>query len=185
MKVVVWGCGLISMRLLDTELKNVKIEYVIDNNPNAVSKYEVVSPEDAVEREYDIIIVANNYAKEIYAQAVELGFDMSKFVFIYNNLRVEDINKNYDLAEQVFSPEYIATIKNRYHIVRGMVLDKPEITITCDQYHDYNRLRTFKLVVDEIIENNIGGQVAELGVFRGEFAKYINGAFPDRKCYFL
>lgn len=47
-----------------------------------------------------------------------------------------------------------------------MVLDKPEITITCDQYHDYNRLRTFKLVVDEIIENNIGGQVAELGVFR-------------------
>lgn len=102
MKVVVWGCGLISMRLLDTELKNVKIEYVIDNNPNAVSKYEVVSPEDAVEREYDIIIVANNYAKEIYAQAVELGFDMSKFVFIYNNLRVEDINKNYDLAEQVF-----------------------------------------------------------------------------------
>ena len=183
MKVVVWGCGLISMRLLDTELKNVKIEYVIDNNPNAVSKYEVVSPEDAVEREYDIIIVANNYAKEIYAQAVELGFDMSKFVFIYNNLRVEDINKNYDLAEQVFSPEYIATIKNRYHIVREMVLDKPEITITCDQYHDYNRLRTFKLVVDEIIENNIGGQVAELGVFRGEFAKYINGAFPDRKCY--
>ena len=28
MKVVVWGCGLISMRLLDTELKNVKIEKV-------------------------------------------------------------------------------------------------------------------------------------------------------------
>lgn len=33
MKVVVWGCGQVAMRLLDTELKNVNIEYVIDNNP--------------------------------------------------------------------------------------------------------------------------------------------------------
>lgn len=26
MKVVVWGCGQVAMRLLDTELKNVNIE---------------------------------------------------------------------------------------------------------------------------------------------------------------
>ena len=183
MKVVVWGCGQVAMRLLDTELKNVNIEYVIDNNPEAISEYEVVSPVAAVKRKYDIVIVSNNYAKEVYAQAVELGYDMSKFVFIYNNFNFEDMNRNYELAERVFSPAYINTIKNRYHVVRGMVLDQPEITIPCDQYHDYNRLRTFKLVVDEIKANGIEGQVAELGVFRGDFAKYINEAFPDRKCY--
>ena len=48
---------------------------------------------------------------------------------------------------------------------------------------DYNRLRTFEVVVSEIQENYVDGAVAELGVFKGEFAKYINGAFPDRKCY--
>lgn len=52
----------------------------------------------------DIVIVANNYAKEVYAQAVELGYDMSKFVFIYNNFNFEDMNRNYELAERVFSP---------------------------------------------------------------------------------
>lgn len=67
MKVVVWGCGQVAMRLLDTELKNVNIEYVIDNNPEAISEYEVVSPVAAVKRKYDIVIVANNYAKEVYA----------------------------------------------------------------------------------------------------------------------
>lgn len=48
---------------------------------------------------------------------------------------------------------------------------------------DYNRLRTFELIVEQITNQKIPGAVAELGVFRGEFAKYINAAFPDRICY--
>lgn len=48
---------------------------------------------------------------------------------------------------------------------------------------DYNRIRTFELVVEEIREKNIPGAVAELGVFKGEFAKYINDAFPQKTCY--
>lgn len=32
-------------------------------------------------------------------------------------------------------------------------------------------------------KRNVPGAVAEVGVFRGEFAQYINYAFPDRKCY--
>lgn len=48
---------------------------------------------------------------------------------------------------------------------------------------DYNRIRTFELVIDEILSKDVAGEVAEVGVFRGEFAKYINAAFQDRKCY--
>jgi O-methyltransferase len=33
------------------------------------------------------------------------------------------------------------------------------------------------------MKKNIGGNVAELGVYRGDFAQYINIAFPDRKLY--
>lgn len=35
----------------------------------------------------------------------------------------------------------------------------------------------------EIYKNNIKGNVAELGVYQGDFAKYINILFPDRKLY--
>ena len=48
---------------------------------------------------------------------------------------------------------------------------------------DYMRSSSLELVANEIRENNISGSVSELGVFRGEFAKLINLAFPDRKFY--
>lgn len=40
-----------------------------------------------------------------------------------------------------------------------------------------------ELAVKEIRKRKLRGSVAEVGVFRGEFAQYINAAFPDRKCY--
>ncbi|MBO9594858.1 MAG: class I SAM-dependent methyltransferase [Niabella sp.] len=47
----------------------------------------------------------------------------------------------------------------------------------------YVRLCTFELLAEEIRKNNIAGAVAELGVYRGDFARYINEAFPEKKLY--
>jgi O-methyltransferase len=48
---------------------------------------------------------------------------------------------------------------------------------------NYIRISNFELIVNEIIDGNVKGNVAELGVYKGEFSKYINLAFPDRKFY--
>jgi len=50
-------------------------------------------------------------------------------------------------------------------------------------YMDYIRLSTLELIANEINTNNIAGEVAELGVYKGKFARYINRYFPDRKLY--
>src|SRR4029079_18426640 len=50
-------------------------------------------------------------------------------------------------------------------------------------YMDYIRLSTLELVAYEIDRNNILGSVAELGVYKGKFARYINQLFPNRKLY--
>jgi len=50
-------------------------------------------------------------------------------------------------------------------------------------YMDYIRLSTLELVANEINSNQIKGAVAELGVYKGKFARYINRYFPDRKLY--
>ena len=42
------------------------------------------------------------------------------------------------------------------------------------------RAATMRLLAEQIREENIPGDVAELGVFRGDFAALINAAFPDR-----
>lgn len=50
-------------------------------------------------------------------------------------------------------------------------------------YFDYIRLATLELVSNEISQKNIEGSVAELGVYKGKFAKFINQYFPERILY--
>jgi O-methyltransferase len=50
-------------------------------------------------------------------------------------------------------------------------------------YFDYIRLATLELVKEEISKKNLAGSVAELGVYKGKFARYINTYFPGRKLY--
>jgi O-methyltransferase len=50
-------------------------------------------------------------------------------------------------------------------------------------YLDYIRLSTLELVSHEIKYAGIVGNVAELGVYKGKFARYINQYFPERKLY--
>ena len=47
----------------------------------------------------------------------------------------------------------------------------------------YIRLSSLELVADEIHDKGVAGAVAELGVYRGRFAKKINEIFPDRSLY--
>lgn len=48
---------------------------------------------------------------------------------------------------------------------------------------DYVRNSSLELAANEINSKDIKGSVAELGVYRGDFAKIINELFPDRKLY--
>ncbi|MGN1135982.1 MAG: TylF/MycF/NovP-related O-methyltransferase [Oscillospiraceae bacterium] len=49
--------------------------------------------------------------------------------------------------------------------------------------HYYSRVNWLENFASQILENNIAGSVAEAGVFRGVFAKWINCFFPERKLY--
>lgn len=50
-------------------------------------------------------------------------------------------------------------------------------------YFDYVRLSTLELISDEINKKNLKGNVAELGVYKGKFARFINLYFKERKLY--
>jgi O-methyltransferase len=50
-------------------------------------------------------------------------------------------------------------------------------------YFDYIRLSTLELMSFEIKKRNVEGSIAELGVYEGKFARYINEYFPDKKLY--
>ena len=48
---------------------------------------------------------------------------------------------------------------------------------------DYVRYATLALCAEEILSRGIKGNVAELGVYKGDFAKRLNALFKDRKLY--
>jgi len=50
-------------------------------------------------------------------------------------------------------------------------------------YFDQVRLSSLELASFEINQQGLQGNVAELGVYKGKFAKYLNQYFPDRKLY--
>lgn len=60
---------------------------------------------------------------------------------------------------------------------------KRERLFKVPQITNYIRISNFELVVQEINDRNVPGNVAELGVYKGEFAKYINQAFPSKTLY--
>lgn len=71
---------------------------------------------------------------------------------------------------------------NKAYITYSLVYSKRERIIDRN-YMDYIRLSTLELVSHEIYKNDVKGEVAELGVYKGKFARYINEYFPDRKLY--
>lgn len=50
-------------------------------------------------------------------------------------------------------------------------------------YFDYVRLATLELISFEINRKGLLGNVAELGVYKGKFARFINEYFKDRSLY--
>ena len=191
MKIFVWGTGRLAGKVIGRYIDVADISGFIDNDQNKKEymNKSVCSPTELSNMDYDAIIVANLFSKQIYDQCVELGIDIHKVIFLYNNCELHDLNSDYEFVKRVLGDEYADIVRQRYHVVRG-VEAYGDLCIEGSKYRgqgyletDYVRIKCFELAVKEIRKRNIKGAVAELGVFRGEFAQYINHAFPDRKCY--
>jgi O-methyltransferase len=72
--------------------------------------------------------------------------------------------------------------KNKVHITSSLNYLQRNRKIDV-QYFDYIRLATLELLSTEIKKKQLVGAVAELGVYKGKFAKYINTYFEDYPFY--
>ncbi len=62
--------------------------------------------------------------------------------------------------------------------VQTRIVTAPELRQTFDL-----RLAALRMIAGEVRDRNIGGALAELGVYRGDFAVEMNRLFPDRALY--
>lgn len=190
-RIFVWGLGIKFSLLLDRVFKIDDVTGFIDNKRagECYLNRMVYLPGEIADMEYDAIIVANNSTEEIYRQCRELNINLDKVIFLYKNYTFNLLNDTSKLEEELFGVKYSNYLKNKYHIVNSPTIDEASFDILeeyCDDKmfrDDYIRVRTMLIAANTIIKRKIPGEVAELGVFRGDFAKNINKAFPKKKLY--
>lgn len=196
MKVYIWGTGIYAQTLINEckieicgYIETIKSKEIFNNK-------EVYEPAYFVDHKYDCIIVANSYTKEIYKICKDLNLDMAKIVFLNYNYEIGDLNKNYDLISSVLSKSYAEKMCTSFdefkekHIIipKAHTFDDSPIinsdTIGLNYTNiDYVRIKTFEMIVRELKKYKVAGEMAEVGVFRGEFAQFINRAFENKKLY--
>ena len=189
MNIYVWGTGRALGNLLDFHMSLDVITGFVDNDAAKLSHLgkPVIRPEGLLQRSYDAVVVACSAAAEIEAQCRELGIDSQKMIYCFNGVDFRDRNTDYALMERVLGAEYTQIIRSRYHLIPTVEIEeldgKNQFRESGLYRDDYVRTKTLELITEEIRRNRIEGNLAELGVFRGEFAALLNSSLPDRKLY--
>lgn len=194
--VLIWGAGEYAKYCLDNNyFINCHIKGFIDSyrTVDNLAGYPIYTPEQAkqliAEVDY-IIIFAHDACFEIFAQCLRLYFPFEKILL---NLFVDEPfgNSSPDVITEImpalrYSREYgkfkLIKTNERDPIDENIQIGKGDFS-NLSYISDYFRYRSFEFMANQIIQEKVPGCLAELGVFKGEFAKFINAKFPNRVLY--
>lgn len=101
---------------------------------------------------------------------------MLKYKQILKNIKEINQNSRHD--------NLILAAGMYYDNVSKTLFQYPNFKTTLDSDQlDYFRYRELELIAYELKRKKISGQMAEIGVYRGDFSKNMNQLFPDKKLY--
>lgn len=192
MRIIIAGTGGIAEEFEKYVCDNVIIVGYVETNPQKATynKKNVYRYSDLPKVNFDLIVVANIYSEEIKIEISKNYIDSKKVIYLrpWTKIGYEEGKELFNWGElEAIAPRYIEEKLNginRYFIANKMWLDDIKGTVLERykvQQRDYFRYRTFELIADQIAP--LSGNVAEVGVFQGEFAQIINEKFSNRKFY--
>lgn len=164
MRLYIWGTGRLVGKVVGRYISLENIVGFIDNNSMKVEYMgkPVVVPEKVLELEYDAILVANIFGREILEQCKAIGINIRKIIFLYGNCELVDMNADYKFVENILGKKYTQIVRNRYHVIRGVEAYGDLFLDNCSgkgyQQSDYVRIKTFELVVKELRKRKFVGE---------------------------
>lgn len=197
-KILIFGTGSGMYKVLEIiDLNKVEILAFVDNDINKQGKYIndifVISPEEIGEYDYNFIVIASIYAKEISVQLYKLGVEDRKLIKIFDQEQthfraaVKKIYEDNQILNSILKEEFEEVHFRNYAICNMILPNRNKFLYSFPDYIlkgiDYVRVSTLELMAREINNNAVPGSVAELGVYKGDFSIVINSFFPDRKLY--
>ena len=183
MKLYIWGTGCGAGDLVDHGLDVSRVCAFLDSAPTSDSflGLPVLRPEEVRNEDVDLILVASRHVEEIAAKAAVLGIGPEKLVFLKNNWQLVDCNRDYEAAEIVLDPAYLDSVRAQQHPVCDPLWVSDSYLTSRDLENDYVRTRTLEAICLEL--DDVPGAAAELGVYRGGFARCMNLLLPKRTLY--
>ena len=183
MNIYVYGTGCGAGDLIDQALPARQVQAFVDEAPAGGSFLgrPVISPEELAERDCDLILVTSRHAEAVLERCLALGIPREKLYFLKNSLALQDRNLRHDLARQVLGPDYPERLRASQRLIRTPLWSRREVLEEPALEGDYVRLKTLEALCRRL--GTVPGAVAELGVYRGDFARCLNALLPERTLY--
>ena len=183
MGIYVWGTGCGASELLEQGFALERVEAFVDSFPmgeNFLNK-PVILPEQMDISACDLLIITARHAEAIAQRCSQLGIPAEKCLFLKNNTTLLDRNESCSAAREILGEDLLKKLIPRQRMVPTPAQLNPHSLPEKDLSNDYVRLATLELLCRRLAE--VPGAAAELGVYRGFFARCINQLMPERKFY--
>jgi len=183
MGIYVWGTGCGASELVESGLERSRIAAFVDSFPMGETFLgkPVLLPEQLPMDDCDLLIITARHAQAIGNRCRELGIPAEKCLFLKNNMVLTDRNAVCAHAKELLGEAVLKRLLPGQHIVPTPAQLADSCLPDRDPGNDYVRLATLELLCRRL--KAVPGAAAELGVYRGFFARCINQLLPERKLY--
>ena len=183
MGIYVWGTGCGASELIEQGLALDRISAFVDSYPSGETFLgkPVLLPEQLRLSDCELLIVTTRHTDAVAERCMQLGISGEKLLFLKNNHVLSDRNASCTVAESLLGEALLQKLLPRQRIVPTPASLANSMLPERDLSNDYVRLATLELLCRRLDE--VPGAAAELGVYRGFFARCINALLPDRKLY--
>ena len=172
MEIYVYGTGCGAGELTRETLEPTRIAAFVESQPTRETFLgrPVISISMLAERTVDLLIVT---AKD----APAFPFSPEKVLYLKNHLALIDRNRSYDAARAALGDAFVERLQRQEIPVRAPLWDDGSLAAP----GDWVRYKTLEAISRALCA--VPGAMAELGVFRGEFAAAMNALLPERRLY--
>ncbi len=183
MGIYVWGTGCGASELIEQGLGLERIVSFVDSYPSGETFLgkAVLLPEQLPLCDCELLIVTTRHTDAVAQRCVQLGIPENKLLFLKNNYELSDRNASFTIAQGLMGAELLGKLLPKQRIVPTPASLANSMLPERDLSNDYVRLATLELLCRRL--EGVPGAAAELGVYRGFFARCINQLMPERRLY--